>query len=180
MAGSGEPLLAPDVSLDPRYVWIRGSNTRSELTVPLIVAGKVIGVLDAQSERLNAFDESDLTVMQSLANQAAVAIENAQLYQSINRQVAQLTALQETNRAVAGTLERDALLKLVMEQATTLLQAGGGLINLVDWERREDEVVAVERRSRDLPRHAQRAEYEPFRLGDSPQPASPVEPPRRG
>ncbi len=56
--------------------------------------------------------------------------------------MAQLTALQETNRAVTGTLERDALLKLIMAQATTLLQADGGLINLVDWEEQEDEVVA--------------------------------------
>ncbi len=143
VAGSGEPLLAPDVSQEPRYVWMQGSSTRSELAVPLKVAGKVIGVLDAQSEGLNAFDESDLTVMQSLANQAAIAIENARLYENLGRQVAQLTALQETNRAVAGTLQRDALLKLIMEQATTLLKAEGGIINLVDWENHEDEVVAA-------------------------------------
>jgi len=142
VAGSGEPLLVPDVREEPRYVWMRGCMTRSELAVPLKVAGKVIGVLDAQSDRLNAFDESDLTVMQSLANQAAIAIENARLYESVNRQVAQLTALQETNRAVASTLERDALLRLIMEQATTLLRADGGMINLVDWEKLEDEVVA--------------------------------------
>jgi ligand-binding sensor domain-containing protein/nitrate/nitrite-specific signal transduction histidine kinase len=142
VAGCGEPLLAPDVSQEPRYVRMQGSQTRSELAVPLTLAGQVIGVLDAQSEHLNAFDESDLAVMQSLANQAAIAIENARLYESVNRQVAQLTALQETNRAVASTLERDALLKLVMAQATTLLRADGGMINLVDWEQREDEVVA--------------------------------------
>ena len=64
------------------------------------------------------------------------------LYESSNRQVAQLTALQETNRALASTLERDALLNLIMEQATTLLRADGGMINLVDWEQHEDEVVA--------------------------------------
>lgn len=142
VAGSGEPLLAPDVSQEPRYVWLRGSDTRSELAVPLKVAGKVIGVLDAQSDRLNAFDDSDLAVMQSLANQAAIAIENARLYEASSRQVAQLRALQETNRAVTSTLERDALLKLIMAQATTLLQSDGGLINLVDWEKQEDEVVA--------------------------------------
>lgn len=142
VAGTGEALLVPDVSQEPRYVHLRGSGTRSELAVPLKVAGKVIGVLDAQSQRLNAFDESDLAVMQSLASQAAVAIENARLYENLGRQVAQLTALQQTNRAVASTLDRDALLKLIMDQATALLQAQGGMINLVDWERREDQVVA--------------------------------------
>jgi len=94
VAGSGEPLLAPDVSLESRYVWMRGSNTRSELAVPLKVAGKVIGVLDAQSDRLNAFDESDLTVMQSLASQAAISIENARLY----AEAQQIAAAQERSR----------------------------------------------------------------------------------
>ena len=94
VAASGEPLLAPDVSQEPRYVWMRGCHTRSELTVPLKVAGKVIGVLDAQSDRLNAFDESDLTVMQSLANQAAISIENARLY----AEAQQMAAAQERSR----------------------------------------------------------------------------------
>jgi len=82
------------VSLESRYVLMRGSNTRSELAVPLKVAGKVIGVLDAQSDRLNAFDESDLTVMQSLASQAAISIENARLY----AEAQQIAAAQERSR----------------------------------------------------------------------------------
>ncbi len=94
VAGSGEPLLAPDVSQEPRYIWMHGSNTRSELAVPLLVAGRVIGVLDAQSDRLNAFDDSDLMVMQSLATQAAIAIENARLYEEAQ----QAAASQERGR----------------------------------------------------------------------------------
>jgi signal transduction histidine kinase len=47
--------------------------------------GKVIGVLDIQSNQLNAFDESDLTVLQSLADQTAIAIENARLYERARR-----------------------------------------------------------------------------------------------
>ncbi len=143
VAKSGQPMCVPDVSLESRYVeWPPACHTRSELAVPLLAKAGVIGVLNVESETLDAFDESDVAVMQSLANQAAIAIENARLYESSNRQVAQLTALQETNRAVASTLERDALLNLIMEQATTLLRADGGMINLVDWEKHEDEVVA--------------------------------------
>jgi signal transduction histidine kinase len=73
---------------------MKGSETLSELTVPIKVKGKVIGVLDAQSERLDAFDESDKVVLQSLADQAAVAIENARLY----RQAQQLAVVEERNR----------------------------------------------------------------------------------
>ncbi len=94
VAATGEPLLVPDVSQEPRYVWMQGSKTRSELTVPIKAKGKVIGVLDAQSERPNAFDESDLAVLQSLANQAAIAIENAHLY----KQAQQAAILEERQR----------------------------------------------------------------------------------
>jgi signal transduction histidine kinase len=70
---------------EPRYLWMRGSSTLSELAVPIKLKGSVIGVLDAQSDRLNAFDESDRSVLQSLADQAAIAIENARLYEQARR-----------------------------------------------------------------------------------------------
>jgi signal transduction histidine kinase len=64
---------------------MRGSETRSELTVPVKSRRGIIGVLDVQSNQLDAFDESDLVVLQSLANQAAIAIENARLYEQAQR-----------------------------------------------------------------------------------------------
>jgi signal transduction histidine kinase len=80
VAATGKHLVIPDVSKEPRYVWMRGSQTRSELTVPILVKGRVVGVLDAQSDKINDFDETDLAVLQSLAHQAGAAIENARLY----------------------------------------------------------------------------------------------------
>lgn len=143
VAETGQPAQVPDVSQDSRYLqWPPTARTRSELAVPLLTAAGIIGVLNVESQTIDAFDESDLAVMQALANQAAIAIENARLYESTHRQVVQLTALQETHRALASILERDALLKLIMEQATVLLRADGGFINIVDWEHRDDKVVA--------------------------------------
>jgi len=94
VAARGEPALVPDVSRDPRYVWMEGSQTRSELIVPIEIQGQIVGVLDAQSDRLNAFDEIDRVVMQSLAHQAATAIENARLY----AQARQLAVVEERSR----------------------------------------------------------------------------------
>ncbi|MEW5868728.1 MAG: two-component regulator propeller domain-containing protein [Chloroflexota bacterium] len=94
VAANGEPLLVSDVTHDPRYVWMQGSTTRAELTVPILVKGKVIGVLDTQSDQPNAFDETDLVVLQSLAHQAGAAIENAQLY----KQSKQLAVMEERSR----------------------------------------------------------------------------------
>ena len=84
VAANGEPLLANDVAHEPRYepdpeAVLR--STRSELAVPLKVETRVLGVLDVQSNRLNAFDKDDLFVLQTLADQIAVAIEEARLYQ---------------------------------------------------------------------------------------------------
>jgi signal transduction histidine kinase len=94
VAATGEPLLVPDVRQDPRYVWMHPAQTRSELTVPLKVKGEVIGVLDVQSDQLDAFDDSDLLVLQSLAHQAAIAIENARLYEQARR----LAVIEERQR----------------------------------------------------------------------------------
>lgn len=94
VAATGQALYLPDVREDSGYVEMKGSGTLSELTVPVKVKGQVIGVLDAQSVHLDAFDDSDLMVLQSLADQTAVAIENAKLY----KQAQQLAVVEERNR----------------------------------------------------------------------------------
>jgi signal transduction histidine kinase len=94
VAGTGQPLLVPDVSRELRYVWMQGSRTRSELVMPINAKGQTIGVLDVQSDRLNAFDDKDVNVLQSLANQAGAAIENARLYE----QAQQLAVMEERSR----------------------------------------------------------------------------------
>jgi len=99
VAATGEPLLVHDVSQDPRYVWLEGSTCRSELVLPIIVKGTVIGVLDAQSDRVRAFDETDRSVLQSLANQVGAAIENARLYEQ-----AQHAAVVEERQRLARDL----------------------------------------------------------------------------
>ncbi len=58
------------------------------------------------------------------------------------KRLARLAALQETSRALVSTLNLDALLNLIIQKANALLQTDGGMLNLVDWKTREDEVVA--------------------------------------
>jgi len=81
----GERLLANDVDAEPRYVNLYPDviPTRSELSVPIRTGGEIVGVLDVQSPQLNAFDESDVMVMETVADQVAVAIDNARLYQQL-------------------------------------------------------------------------------------------------
>lgn len=81
VAQTGQVSLVPDVTQDSRYIWMQNSLTRSELTVPITVKGRTIGVLDAQSEQLNDFDQTDVEMLQALANQAGIALENVRLHE---------------------------------------------------------------------------------------------------
>jgi signal transduction histidine kinase len=82
VAAQGEPILSSDVAPEGRFPPIGGAQGMgAHLCVPLKSKDEVIGVLSAASERLKAFDESDLIVFQSLAHQAAAAIENIRYYQ---------------------------------------------------------------------------------------------------
>ena len=72
----------PDVSADPRYIKVV-DDARSELVIPLMVQDRCIGVFDLESPELDAFGKSQVEIVTLLASQAAVAIENARLYETI-------------------------------------------------------------------------------------------------
>jgi GAF domain-containing protein len=79
---SGEPALARDTDRDA--VYYRNEllpNTRSELALPLLDGNKIIGALDVQSTRPNAFQPNDIQALQVLANQLATAVRNARLFE---------------------------------------------------------------------------------------------------
>jgi len=90
-----EPLVVSDVSKEPKYLFVEAlADTRSELAVPIKIGTEILGVLDIQSIELDAFDEIDLFTAQTLADQVAIAIENARLYQETR----EMAVLEERNR----------------------------------------------------------------------------------
>jgi sigma-B regulation protein RsbU (phosphoserine phosphatase) len=76
------PINVPDVSVDPRYVKVV-DEARSELAIPLMLQDRCIGVFDLESPELDAFSKSHVDILTLLASQAAVAIENARLYERL-------------------------------------------------------------------------------------------------
>jgi sigma-B regulation protein RsbU (phosphoserine phosphatase) len=76
------PVLVPDVRKDARYILLN-PETRSELSVPLIYKGKVIGVLDLEHTRTNYYNEDHVRTLGTLAAQIAISVENARLYQRV-------------------------------------------------------------------------------------------------
>jgi phosphoserine phosphatase RsbU/P len=77
-----EPVLVADVSQDPRYINVV-PDVRSELAIPMMLKDRCIGVLDLESPELDAFTKRDVEILTLLASQAAVAIENARLYETV-------------------------------------------------------------------------------------------------
>jgi sigma-B regulation protein RsbU (phosphoserine phosphatase) len=102
-----EPVLVPDVSQDPRYIKLV-PDVRSELAIPLLLKDRCIGVVDLESPELDAFSKRDVEILTLLASQAAVAIENARLYEEI--------------RANEERLEKE--LRFAQRVQTALLPAG--------------------------------------------------------
>jgi len=78
-----EPVLVPDVSKDPRYIKIV-EDVRSELVIPMLLKDRCIGVFDLESPELDRFTKRDVEILTLLASQAAVAIENARLYEEVS------------------------------------------------------------------------------------------------
>ena len=84
-----EAVMVPDVSQDPRYIKVV-DDVRSELAIPMLLKDRCIGVFDLESPELDAFTKRDVEILTLLASQAAVAIENAQLYKELTRNEARL------------------------------------------------------------------------------------------
>jgi len=79
-----EPVLVSDVSQDPRYLNLV-PDVRSELVIPMLIKDRCIGVFDLESPELDAFTKEHKELLTLLASQAAVAIDNARLYDEVRR-----------------------------------------------------------------------------------------------
>jgi GAF domain-containing protein/HAMP domain-containing protein len=108
VAGTGKPRIALDVGADA--VFFDNPDlplTRSEMALPLRVGERVIGVLDVQSEEPEAFTQEDVAVLQTLADQIALAVENARTLEQMQRTVRELErATGEYTREAWRTVQR--------------------------------------------------------------------------
>ena len=85
VAQTGKPIISPDVKSDPRYFEAR-QRTRSEMVAPIISNDMVIGAFDLESDRLNAYNDDDLSVLQMLTSQVAIIIEKVHLHEQLVEQ----------------------------------------------------------------------------------------------
>lgn len=115
-AAHAKTALANDVLTDPRYRQLGIlPETRGEISLPLKVEDRVLGVLDVQSDLRSAFDAEDVFVLETLAYQVAMAIEQAETYEAEHWLAQRLEALVQVSQAVVSVLDLDDLLDRLVD-----------------------------------------------------------------
>ncbi|MGO4880635.1 MAG: SpoIIE family protein phosphatase [Bryobacteraceae bacterium] len=132
---SREPVLVSDVRSDPRYL-NAVEAVRTELAVPMIAHRKLVGVIDMQSTRPNAYSEQDRALLRLIAARVAISIDNARLYWRVERQNRTLKALTSISREFSSILDVNELLNKIATTVRSLINFDAFNILLVDAERK--------------------------------------------
>ena len=140
-----EPLILNDVRTTSYEAFQRQPHAqariRSWLGVPLLFGDRPTGMITLDKQEPGFYTEEHTRLAQAFATQAAIAIENAELYKQAERRIQELAALHETALDISSRLEMRQLLNAIIARACDLLGATGGLVFLHDADR--DRLVAV-------------------------------------
>ena len=134
-AATKQPVLSDDVRSDPRYLTALDA-VQSELAVPMVTRGKLVGVIDLQSTHLNAYREQDRALLQLIASRVAVSIDNARLYRRVDRQNRTLKTLSRLSQEFSSILDLDELLRKIATTIHSLVAFDAFSILLLDAEQR--------------------------------------------
>jgi sigma-B regulation protein RsbU (phosphoserine phosphatase) len=132
-AATRQPVLAGDVRSDPRYL-IALDAVRAELAVPMLVRGRLVGVIDLESTRVNAFTEQDKALLTLIAGRVGVSIDNARLYRRVERQNRTLRVLAHLSQEFSSILDLDDLLTKIASTVRALINYDSFSIFLLDAE----------------------------------------------
>ena len=134
-AANREAILVNDVRTDPRYISALDA-VQSELAVPMIARGKLVGIIDVQSTRRAAYSEHDRALLRLIASRVAVSIDNARLYRRVDRQNRTLRVLAHLSQEFSSILALDELLTKIAQTVRALIAYDAYSIYLIDYEHR--------------------------------------------
>ena len=160
---AGEAVAVADAEQDPRFKYLpetKETRFQSLLAVPLTNQGRVIGAVNVQTRSLHEFPADEIELLGLIADLAAGALEKAMLYDSMQRQIAELSALAEVSETITAPLYLDEMLDVVVEMAARVMKAR--LCSLMLLDEATEELVL---RATPHPGQAYR-DKPPLRLGE--------------
>ena len=133
VAAHGDSVTVNDVDREPRYRCVDAlEETRSELTVPVLLEDDLVGVLDVQSDQVDAFGPDDLFILETLGSQIAIAIQEGRLYEAERQQAWLSTALLQVADAMSQVSDMDAVLTSIVRMTPIL--AGVDRCSILLWD----------------------------------------------
>lgn len=116
-AESGQAVLVGDTSQDPD--WLQNPllpETRCEVAVPIVLGGRVLGVLDVQHHTVNGMKEADVDLLQSIANQVAIALHNARSYEEASQRAEREALISSIGRKIESASSVEAALQVAARE----------------------------------------------------------------
>lgn len=130
-ARSNLPVLVADVT--KAADWLPNEllpDTKAEAAVPIALGGEVVGVLDVQQNRVNGLTQQDVELLQSVANQVAIGLQNARLYAAIQQQAAQESAINQIAEKIRQTTDVESALQVAVRELGRALHAEKTVVRL--------------------------------------------------
>ncbi len=144
-AEQGRSWAVTDVLVEDHYRVLAGlERTASELAVPLKIGDQVIGVLDVRQESPHVFDDEEVGVLETLADQLAVAVQNARLFRETLRRAEREQAVVEVTSRIRASRDVESMLRTAVQEMRTRLGARRGVVRLVSgsFDRQEGDGAA--------------------------------------
>jgi len=133
VAAQAQPVIVNDVEHDTRYRCVQAlKETKAELAVPLLLEDELVGVLDVQSDQVDAFGPDDVFILETLGTQVAIAIQEARLYQAEQQQAWLSTALLQVADAMSQVSDMDSVLTTIVR--LTPILAGVDRCAILLWD----------------------------------------------
>ncbi len=137
LARSVEPVLVVDAQSDPHVILkeaAKEQDVTSFIRVPLRVGEKIIGFLSVSNKTRGKFSEGDLSLVSTMAGQAAIAIENSRLYEESKQGLAELRVVHDIGLKINSSLELQQVLDFIVQGAASLLNAEKVAVLMVEGE----------------------------------------------
>lgn len=130
-AQTGESMYIPDVRATEHFKEIV-PGIRSELCVPIKIKNNVLGVINIEDQKQDAFTEDDKRLLSTLAGQLAISIQRARLFKTIEQQVSRLQTLRSIDRTISSSLDINVTLNILLEHTLTQLGVDAACILLLE------------------------------------------------